>query len=247
MKRQSSSLVWFAIAAISLWCVTAAGAANIVTGTVDNGGQTTACTADRQSSVAPSSGTQGIQLASGSCQSAAAAPAPAAAGGGGGGGDTGQSSGTSSTDTATTSTQAMSSTTSRSSELLPASTRKTKTKGAAGAVLASQADGVRIAHVRFTTVGPAWRRRLMVVVALRDHHGRPIRAAVVAITAIAGARSTVSQPFLGFSGMLGKATFSLPVTASMVGERLLVRITARTPHASTWTLGAKRVPRTVRR
>jgi len=238
MNKQSS-IVWLVFGAIASWCVATAGAANIVDGGVDSGGQAGACTVDRQSSIFPSSGVHGIQIASGSCQTAAAPS------GGGGGGD-GQSSGTSSTDSSTSTTSSQTSTSSTGNTSKSKQSSSSKAKAPIGTVIAARAVGIRIESVRFTTVGPAWRRRLMVVVALRDRHGRPIRAGVVAITGIAGARSTVSHPFLGFSGMLGKATFSLPVTSGMAGERLLVRITARTPKATAWTLGAKRLPKLAR-
>src|SRR6185437_11091044 len=78
MKTQTSIdtgghavLVCLVLGAISLWCVAAGGAANIVNGSADSGGQANACTVDRQSSVAPSLGVQGVQIASNSCEAAA--------------------------------------------------------------------------------------------------------------------------------------------------------------------------------
>ena len=56
MKTQSRIGTWLVLGAISLWCVAGVGAANIVNGNVDSGGQANACTVDQQSSIAPSAG-----------------------------------------------------------------------------------------------------------------------------------------------------------------------------------------------
>jgi hypothetical protein len=95
------------------------------------------------------------------------------------------------------------------------------------------ARGLRISAVTFAK-GSAMCAggRLGVGVTVRDRRGYLVRDAVV-ILQPAAARVTIHNSFVRMSGMLGRATFSVPVAASALGHRLYLKVVARTPLAST--------------
>jgi hypothetical protein len=80
------------------------------------------------------------------------------------------------------------------------------------------------------------------VVALRDVNGRSLRSAIVALSPVAGAKRTIPNTRMAYSNRLGRAQLVLPTTKRMLGRRVLIRITARTPHARAVTVGSVLLP-----
>ncbi len=110
-------------------------------------------------------------------------------------------------------------------------------------VSASSARGLRIVRVQYFVNDVAATKRLRVVVSLRDLNGRRVRHAIVSAGPVAGARRTVVGTTSTFSNRLGQARLVVPATRSMLGRRLLLRITARTPSVRAVTVGSVLLPR----
>jgi len=116
------------------------------------------------------------------------------------------------------------------------STSTTTTRHAAG-------GGVRIARIRYQLLAAKLTKRLRVLVTLRDSRHRLVRFPIVSVGRLAGAKRTLPGARVGFSNRKGQATFVVPLTRSLLGQRLLLRIGARTPHAHTIVVAAVRVLR----
>jgi hypothetical protein len=86
-----------------------------------------------------------------------------------------------------------------------------------------------------------------VVVTLRDLRERLVRFAVVSFRKLDAAKNTLRRTRLGFSNRKGLASFLVGLARSMVGRRLLLRIGARTPHASARAMGSLLVTERVTR
>jgi hypothetical protein len=127
---------------------------------------------------------------------------------------------------------------SRSTRTASGSTRASarSTVSAAGAV------GLRIVRVRHLTKGVSVTKRFRVLVTLRDGRGRLVRDAIVTIGKVPGARNTISGKYPTFSNRLGQATVRVPVAKRLLGKRLFLKISARTPKARTITLRSVRLP-----
>jgi hypothetical protein len=110
-------------------------------------------------------------------------------------------------------------------------------------VSATSARGLRIASVKYLVSDVVATKRLRVVITLRDLNGRRVRHAIVSVGPVAGAKRTVGGTTSTFSNRLGKAGLVLTATKSMLGRRLLLRITARTPSARAVTVGSVLLPR----
>jgi hypothetical protein len=115
-------------------------------------------------------------------------------------------------------------------------------KAALNSVAAADAVGLRIASVRYGTSAVAATRRLRVVVALRDSHGRRVRGAIVLLRGVPRAETTISRADATFSDRLGQARFNVEVARSTLGKPLLLTVIARTPTASAHHVGVVRLP-----
>ena len=103
--------------------------------------------------------------------------------------------------------------------------------------------GLRIARVQYFTNGVGFTKRFRVLVTVRDLHGRRVGNAIISIGALAGARHTVAGTNATFSNQLGQAGLFLIATKPMLGQRVLLRIAARTPGARAATVGSVLLPR----
>ena len=118
----------------------------------------------------------------------------------------------------------------------------TKSTAAAGWVSSSRAVGLRIVRVRHVTKGVSVTKRFRVLVTLRDLRGRYVRYAIVSVSRVPSAVNTISGVHSTFSNRSGQASITVPVTKSMLGKRLFLKIGARTPKARAITLRSVRLP-----
>ena len=118
----------------------------------------------------------------------------------------------------------------------------TKSRVAAGWVSSSQAVGLRIVRVRHVTKGVSVTKRFRVLVTLRDLRGRYVRYAIVSVSRVPSAVNTISGVHSTFSNRSGQASITVPVTKSMLGKRLFLKIGARTPKARAITLRSVQLP-----
>ena len=117
-----------------------------------------------------------------------------------------------------------------------------KSSATAAGVSSSEAIGLRIARVRHLTKGVSVTKRLRVLVTLRDMRGRYVQDAIVSVSRVPSAVSTIFGVHSAFSNRSGQATIAVPVTNNMLGKRLFLKIGARTPHARAITLRSVRLP-----
>jgi hypothetical protein len=117
-----------------------------------------------------------------------------------------------------------------------------KSSATAAWVSASEAIGLRIARVRHLTKGVSVTKRFRVLVTLRDMRGRYVRNAIVSVSRVPSAVSTISGVHSAFSNRSGQATIAVPVTKKMLGKRLFLKIGARTPNARAMTLRSVLLP-----
>jgi len=110
------------------------------------------------------------------------------------------------------------------------------------AVDAANAHGVTITRVKYITAQVRTRKRLLLIVTLRDLQGRLIRDAIVVVRPLPDAKHTIASTHAGFSNAVGQASLAVPIAARMFGTHLQFLIGARTPKAHTVTLGSVRVP-----
>ena len=200
---------------VSVGPISAGG--NTASGSVGSGGQSDACVNDESSAVDPSTAnTSGaVSVNTGSCASAQ-----------------GSSTGTGSTG----------STGSKGSTGSSAGAGGAKSSATAAWVSSSQAFGLRIVRVRHVTKGVSVKKRFRVLVTLRDLRGRYVRNAIVSVSRVPSAVKTISGVHSTFSNRSGQATIAVPVTKSMLGKRLFLKIGARTPRARAITLRSVRLP-----
>lgn len=116
-------------------------------------------------------------------------------------------------------------------------------RGTAGWVSASQAVGLRIVGVRRLTSGVRVTGRFGLVVTLRDTRGRLVRGGIVTIGRVPGSLSTIKNTYSNFTNKAGQARLVVPVTKSMFGKRLFIKISARTPKARAMALRSVVLPR----
>jgi len=118
-----------------------------------------------------------------------------------------------------------------------------RTSSATASVASANAVGLRIVRVRHFTRGVSVTKRFRVLITLRDVRGRFVRDAIVSVSRMPGARNTISGMHSTFSNRLGQARLVLPVARRMLGKRLYLKISARTPTARTLALRSVRLPR----
>jgi hypothetical protein len=215
-------------------------------GTVSSGGQTDVCLDQQHSGANPgtTSSTNVIQLADRSCTVAAGSPTNAGGSSGSGSGGGTQSSATAPANSGTQTSSSKTTTSSRSATKSRRSAGFSTTSSATTAsVSAANARGLRITHVRYKLVNAKAGKRLRVVVTLRDRKHRPVRAAIVSLNRLAGAKSTHPGLRLGLSNRKGQAAFVVQLKKSMFGHRVLLRIGARTPTARVLKVGSVLVPK----
>jgi hypothetical protein len=85
-------------------------------------------------------------------------------------------------------------------------------------------------------------KRFRVLVTLRDMRGKYVRSAIVSVSRVPGAVSRTSGVGSAFSNKSGQATIVAPVTESMLGKRLFLKIGARTPSARAIAVRSLRLP-----
>jgi hypothetical protein len=190
---------------------------NTASGSVGSGAQTDACVNDENSTVDPSAGNANgaVSINTGSCAST-----PSSSTGAGSTGSTGSSGSAGST----------------------AGAGGATSSAAAAWVSSSEASGLRIVRVRHVTKGVNVTKRFRVLVTLRDARGRYVRNAIVSVSHVPSAASTVSGVHSAFSNRSGQATIAVPVTKNMLGKRLFLKIGARTPSARAVTLRSVQLP-----
>jgi hypothetical protein len=225
-QRGRRALLSLAFAGLAAAVVFASGARAadppVVTAGVGSGGKTDACVNDQHSGADPSASdpNNAAQVNDGSCQGAADSSA------------SGSGSTTSGGSTSATSKTGGSSKTSGSSK-----------STARAWVAATGAFGLQIVRVRYDTSRASATKRFRVFVTLRDVRGKLVRDAIVSIGRVPGARSTISSTHSTFTNRLGQARLVLPVTSKMLGKRLLLKISARTPSTRALTLRSVRLPK----
>lgn len=112
---------------------------------------------------------------------------------------------------------------------------------------AAGARGLRIARLQYFTNGVTLTKRLRVLVTVRDLSGRRVRNAIVSIGPLAGARHTVGSTNATFTNRLGQAGLVLRARTPMLGQRVLLKIGARTPQARVTRVGSVLLPRALAR
>lgn len=203
---------------VSVGPVTASG--NTASGDVDSGAKTNACVNDEQSHANPSASDGGIvKLNQGSCQEAGSSS-------GSGGSQTGSGPQTGSASQKQGSVRPSGSTRSNASTT----------------IAAANAAGLRIARVRHVTDGVSKSKRFRVLVTLKDMQGRLVRDAIVTISKVRGTRNTVSGTCSAFSNKLGQASIAVHVAHKALGQRLFLKVSARTPKARSIALRSVRLP-----
>ncbi len=90
-------------------------------------------------------------------------------------------------------------------------------------------------NVRFT-------RNFRLFVTVKDARGLLVRGAIVSAGKVPGSQATVSGLHAGFSNKTGVARILVPVTRSMFGKRLYLKIAARTPKARAVVLRSVLLP-----
>jgi hypothetical protein len=109
-------------------------------------------------------------------------------------------------------------------------------------VSAAEADGVRIAKVRYFAKRIKKTKRLRVVVTVRDRQNRLIHGAAVTLRSKRTDR-ILGRAFTKSSSLNGKVTFVLRVRRAAFGKRTTFVATAKTPNASVTKRTAVRLPR----
>jgi hypothetical protein len=110
-------------------------------------------------------------------------------------------------------------------------------------VAAAEAIGLRIVGVKRLLENVRVSKNFRMVVTIKDGRGFRVRGAIVSVSRVPGSRTTVSGMHAGFSNKVGVARVLVPVTARMFGNRVFLKITARTPKARAVTLRSVFLPR----
>jgi hypothetical protein len=123
------------------------------------------------------------------------------------------------------------------------------TTGAAGqgsalaSVAAADAVGLRIVGVKRLLKNVRLSKNFRMLVTIKDGRGLRVRGAIVSVSRVPGSKRTVSGMHAGFSNKIGVARVLVPVTTKMFGNRVFLKITARTPKAQAVTLRSVLLPR----
>jgi len=191
------------------------------TASVSPGGQGNACAAGQTAAVDPTASalTDAVQIGAGGCS---------------GGG----SAGTSSTSTSTGGTSDTGSTGGRQTTATASASATTK----ASVLEASAASELEITTVRFTTKNVRSARKLGVVVTVRGQQSSPVRNGTVAINDLPTAKIDCLCQRATFTNNAGQAAFTIPVTKSMLGKRLFLQVSARTPTLRSTKLVSVQIP-----
>lgn len=121
--------------------------------------------------------------------------------------------------------------------------------GAAGqgstlaSVAAADAIGIRIVGVKRLLKNVRLSKNFRLLVTVKDGRGLRVRGAIVSISRVPGSKRTVSGMHAGLSNKTGVARVLVPVTTKMFGNRVFLKITARTPKARAVTLRSVLLPR----
>jgi hypothetical protein len=110
------------------------------------------------------------------------------------------------------------------------------------AVNAADAIGLKIAGVRRMTKNVRFTRNFRLFVTVKDTRGLFVRGAIVSVGKVPGSQATVSGLHASFSSQKGVARILVPVTRSMFGKRLYLKIAARTPKARAVVLRSVLLP-----
>jgi hypothetical protein len=102
---------------------------------------------------------------------------------------------------------------------------------------------VRIAKVRYFAKGIKTKKRLRVVVTVRDRQNRLIQGAVVTLRSKRTGRVLGRRAFTRSTNLNGKVTFVLRVRRAAFGKRTTFVATAKTPSAKATKRTAVRLPR----
>lgn len=133
--------------------------------------------------------------------------------------------------------------------------RPSGTTGAAGAsgaagksagqasVAAADAIGLRIVGVKRLLKNVRLSKNFSLIVTVKDGRGLRVRGAIVSVSRVPGSKRTVSGMHAGFSNKIGVARVLVPVTTKMFGNRVFLKITARTPKAQAVSLRSVLLPR----
>jgi hypothetical protein len=113
---------------------------------------------------------------------------------------------------------------------------------AATTVSAADALGLKITGVRRMTKNVRFTRNFRLFVTVKDARGLLVRGAIVSAGKAPGSRTTLSGLHAGFSNKAGIAKVLFPVTRSMFGKRLYLKIAARTPKARAVVLRSVLLP-----
>jgi hypothetical protein len=104
-------------------------------------------------------------------------------------------------------------------------------------VTAANARGIRITRIKYVSTQVPTRKRLRLIVTVRDIYGRLIRDAIVTIRPLPNATQTITTTAAGFTNAVGQAAMTVPVTTQVPGKRLQVLVSARTPKAHALEIG----------
>jgi hypothetical protein len=117
-----------------------------------------------------------------------------------------------------------------------------RTTRSSSTVSAADADGVRIAKIRYFTKGVKKTKRVRVVVTVRDRQNRLIHGAVVKLRSPRTDR-ILGRAFVQSTNLNGKVTFVLRVRREAFGKRNRFVAMASTPNATVSKRTAVRLPR----
>jgi hypothetical protein len=121
--------------------------------------------------------------------------------------------------------------------------RPTGQGSALASVAAADAVGLRIVGVKRLLENVRLSKNFRLLVTVKDGRGLRVRGAIVSISRAPGSKRTVSGMHAGFSNKIGVARVLVPVTTKMFGNRVFLKITARTPKARAVTLRSVLLPR----
>ena len=113
-------------------------------------------------------------------------------------------------------------------------------------VLAADAQGVRIAKVRYITTNVARTKRFRMIVTVRDNRGLLIRGATVRVRSAQRER-VVRNPRAKKTNNVGQIAFLFKARNRALGKRLVVIVVAQTPKAKATKISSVRLARSARR
>jgi hypothetical protein len=112
-------------------------------------------------------------------------------------------------------------------------------------VAAADADGVRITKIRYFTKGVKTKKRMRMVVTVKDRRNLNVYGAVVTVRSVRTHR-IVGRAKVKHTNTKGKATFVLQVRKAGFGKRFAIVTTAQTPKAKASKRTSIRLPRLAR-